>query len=66
MFIPKFGQNSHFNPNSTHGGSTDLGNIPKKKQFFDCFPNTVNQPGKYIGLTSQSSDPNIEFYPDHQ
>ena len=47
------------------GGSTGLGNIPKKR-FFYCFPNTVNQPGKYIGLTNQSSDPDIEFYPDHQ
>ena len=38
--IPKFGQNSHFYSQIYRGGggSTGLGNIPKKNNFFECFP----------------------------
>ena len=39
IFIPKFGQNSHFSHSAYGGGGTGLGNIPKKNNFFDAFPN---------------------------
>ena len=36
IFIPKFGQDSHFIPKCAEGGggSTGLGNIPKQNNFF--------------------------------
>ena len=40
IFIPKFGQNSHFFPKCTEGmggGPTGLGNVPKKT-ILACFP----------------------------
>ena len=42
IFISKFGKKSHFYSKTYRGGwgvgSTSLGNIPKKKHFFYCFP----------------------------